>query len=102
MNFFGSDEKRVDYAAAVEGSSSSSSSLVVPEQSSRSSSVAVTERTDISMMRGCSSSSSCNLMNVLSTQAISSNNSSVSPSFVYTFQNCTVHHVGSSMPNSSS
>jgi hypothetical protein len=50
-NLFGS-EKRVDYAAAVESSSSLSSSLVVPEQSSRSSSVAVTERTDISMLRG--------------------------------------------------
>ena len=52
------DEKRVDYAAAVdEGSSLSSSSLVEPEQSSMSSSVAVTERTNRSMMRGCSSSS---------------------------------------------
>ena len=63
-----SSEKRVDYAAAVEGSSSSSSSLVVPEQSSRSSSVAVTERTDISMLRGCCSSS--NLTSVLSSQSI--------------------------------
>ena len=56
LNFFGSNEKRVDYYAATvdddEGSSSSSSSLVVPEQSSRSLSVAVTEQTHSSMMRG--------------------------------------------------
>ena len=94
VNFFGSDERRVDYAAAVEGSSSSSSSLVLPEQSSsRPSSVAVTdERTNRSMMRGCSSSS--NLTSVLSTQQSTISSSSVSPSFVYTFQNCcTVHHL---------
>ena len=79
----------------------------MPGHSSRSASVAVTERSDRSM-RACSSSS--NITSVLSSQqsirtlpvVLSSNNSSVSPPVVYNFSNCTVHHVGSSMPNTSS
>ena len=34
--------------------------------------------------------------------AVSNNSSSFTPSVVYNFSNCTVHHVGSSIPNSSS
>ena len=80
---------------------------MVPDPSSTSSAIAVTERFDTSL-RGRSSSSY--ITSVLSSQsirtlpvAVSNNSSSVSsPSVVYNFQNCTAHHVGSSMPNSSS
>ena len=34
--------------------------------------------------------------------AVSNNSSSFTPSVVYNFSNCTVHHVGSSMNSSSS
>ena len=81
---------------------------MVSEASSTSSSaiITVSERFDTSL-RGRSSSS--NITSVLSSQsirtlpvAVSNNSSSVSPSVVYNFSNCTVHHIGSSMPNSSS
>ena len=72
-----------------------------------SSAIAVTERFDTSLR---DHSSSSNITRVLSSQsiirtlpvALSNNSSSISPSVVYNFSNCTVHHVGSSMPNSSS
>ncbi len=81
---------------------------MVPDPSSTSSAIAVAERFDTSL-RGRSSSTS-----VMSSQSIRtlpvlpvavSNNSSsfFTPSVVYNnFSNCTVHHVGSSIPNSSS
>ena len=79
---------------------------MVPDPSSTSSAIAVTERFDTSL-RGRSSSTS-----VMSSQsirtlpvlpvAVSNNSSSFTPSVVYNFSNCTVHHVGSSIPNSSS
>ena len=77
--------------------------MVPDSSSSTSSAVAVTERFDTSL-RGRSSTTS-----VMSSQSIrtlpvpvSNNSSSFTPSVVYNFSNCTVHHVGSSMPNSSS
>ena len=80
---------------------------MVPDPSSTSSAIAVTERFDTSL-RGRSSSTS-----VMSSQSIrtlpvlpvavsNNNSSSFTPSVVYNFSNCTVHHVGSSIPNSSS
>ena len=77
--------------------------MVPDPSSSTSSAVAVTERFDTSL-RGRSSTTS-----VMSSQSIrtlpvpvSNNSSSLTPSVVYNFSNCIVHHVGSSIPNSSS
>ena len=80
---------------------------MVPDPSSTSSAVAVTERFDTSL-RGRSSTTS----SIMSSQsirtlpvlpvAVSNNSSSFTPSVVYNFSNCTVHHVGSSILNSSS
>jgi hypothetical protein len=80
---------------------------VVSDHSRRSASVVVAERSDRSL-RACSSTS--NITSVMSSQqsirtmpaVLSSNNSSVLPPVVYNVSNCTVYHVGSSMPNSSS
>ncbi len=104
LKLFGS-EKRDDHSSAV-SSGCSSSRLVVHDPPSTSSAIAVTERFDTSL-RGCSSTTS-----VMSSQsirtlpafslAVSNNSSSFTPSVVYNFSNCTVHHVGSSIPNSSS
>ena len=78
--------------------------MVPDPSSSTSSAVAVTERFDTSL-RGRSSTTS----SVMSSQsiktlpvAVSNNSSSFTPSVVYNFSNCTVHHVGASMPKSSS
>ena len=77
---------------------------MVHDPPSTSSAIAVTERFDTSL-RGRSSTTS-----VMSSQSIrtlpvavsNNNSSSFTPSVVYNFSNCTVHHVGSSIPNSSS
>ena len=48
------------------------------------------------------SSQSIRTLPVLPVAVSSNNSSSFTPSVVYNFSNCTVHHVGSSIPNSSS
>ena len=80
---------------------------MVPDPSSTSSAIAVTERFDTSLRGRTSSTSvmssqSIRTLPVLPVAVSSNNSSSFTPSVVYNFSNCTVHHVGSSIPNSSS
>ena len=80
---------------------------MVPDPSGTSSSaIAVTERFDTSLIGRSSSTSVMSSQSIRTLPvlpvAVSNNSSCFTPSVVYNFSNCTVHHVGSSIPNSSS
>ena len=74
----------------------------VPKLTSRSAFVAISERSGISLRGVRLAILQARCCRSTMPVVLSTNTTSVLPPVVYNFSNCTVHHVGSSMPNSSS